>query len=221
MGLDMYLQKAKRVKDVSVEQLVHLNNYFDYLERPEDCQKFSMEEWCGDELGNVNVDLIEDYIAEYIQRYSSWDEEKRYGYKTIFQQIAVWRKANHIHKWFVDNVQDGIDNCESYEVTEKHLQELLNICVRVKKASKLVKGKIQNGYTYANGKMITNFTYGEYIDDPSVAKELLPTDEGFFFGSTNYDQWYMEDVDYTINILNKILKETDFQKEIVIYSSSW
>ena len=24
-------------------------------------------------------------------------------------QIASWRKANAIHKWFVDNVQDGVD----------------------------------------------------------------------------------------------------------------
>ena len=26
-------------------------------------------------------------------------------------QIASWRKANAIHKWFVDNVQDGVDDC--------------------------------------------------------------------------------------------------------------
>lgn len=32
------------------------------------------------------------------------------------------------------------------------------------------------------------------LDDHSRAKELLPTLEGFFFGSTDYDDYYFEDV---------------------------
>ena len=33
------------------------------------------------------------------------------------------------------------------------------------------------------------------LDDHSRAKELLPTQEGFFFGSTDYDDYYFEDVE--------------------------
>ncbi len=36
------------------------------------------------------------------------------GYETEF---IYWRKANHIHRWLVDNVQDGIDDCEEYPVS--------------------------------------------------------------------------------------------------------
>lgn len=50
---------------------------------------------------------------------------------------------------------------------------------------------------------------------------MLPTMEGFFFGSTGYDQWYLADINYTITTLEKVVNETDFKHEIVMYSSSW
>ena len=33
------------------------------------------------------------------------------------------------------------------------------------------------------------------LDDHSRAKELLPTQEGFFFGNTDYNDYYFEDVE--------------------------
>ncbi len=41
---------------------------------------------------------------------------------------AYWRKANQIHKWFVDNVQGGEDNCGEYYVSHEKLKELLTTC---------------------------------------------------------------------------------------------
>ena len=38
--------------------------------------------------------------------------------------IGYWRKANAIHKWFVDNVQEGTDNCGNYYVSREQLSEL-------------------------------------------------------------------------------------------------
>ena len=32
----------------------------------------------------------------------------------IIESVGYWRKANHIHKWFVDNVQNGEDDCKEY-----------------------------------------------------------------------------------------------------------
>ena len=62
---------------------------------------------------------------------------------------------------------------------------------------------------------------GKIIEDDSVACELLPTTEGFFFGSTDYDQWYLEDIESTIEQIAKILETTDFDTEYVIYEASW
>jgi hypothetical protein len=54
-----------------------------------------------------------------------------------------------------------------------------------------------------------------------IARELLPTQCGFFFGSTDYDEYYIEDVKYTIDIITKALETTDFKTQMIYYVSSW
>jgi hypothetical protein len=34
----------------------------------------------------------------------------------ISERVGCWRKANHIHRWFVENVQGGEDDCDEYEI---------------------------------------------------------------------------------------------------------
>jgi hypothetical protein len=46
---------------------------------------------------------------------------------------------------------------------------------------------------------------------------LLPTQEGFFSGSTNYDQWYFDDITFTKETLEKLLVE---EPDADYYSSS-
>lgn len=45
--------------------------------------------------------------------------------------VAYWRKANHIHNWFVQNVQDGVDACQRSYVSAEQLQELVDVCKEV------------------------------------------------------------------------------------------
>ena len=45
----------------------------------------------------------------------------------------------------------------------------------------------------------------QVIDNPALAEELLPTQGGFFFGSTEYDEWYMESVKETHDKLSQLL----------------
>ncbi len=51
----------------------------------------------------------------------------------IIETVCDWRKANHIHDWFVQNCQDGEDDCREGEVTKKQLEELLDILNQIKK----------------------------------------------------------------------------------------
>lgn len=221
MGLDMYLDKVKRVDGATVEDVRYLNEYFGWRRRPAKYRKSTMKDWCGLEHRDIPRELIRAYRPEYIHRYSEWDTEKKYGYSTLFEKAAQWRKANQIHNWFVENVQNGEDDCGLYEVTKEQLQALLADCLAVKKASKLVEGNVLNGYSFKDGKMIRNEEHGYVIEDPSVAEDLLPTTSGFFFGSTDYDQWYMQDIDYTVEKLTAILKDDDFDNWMFAYSSSW
>ena len=51
--------------------------------------------------------------------------------KYIECEAMYWRKANQIHKWFVDNVQDGNDDCKTYYVGDDQLKALHDLCEAV------------------------------------------------------------------------------------------
>ncbi len=49
----------------------------------------------------------------------------------IEEELGYWRKANQIHSWFVQNVQNGNDDCKQYYVDDNKLQELSDNCKAV------------------------------------------------------------------------------------------
>ena len=61
------------------------------------------------------------------------------------------------------------------------------------------------------------------LDDPDLAEELLPTSSGFFFGSTDYDEYYEQELRETVILLTKLLSDTRLNSGNVdfVYTSSW
>lgn len=108
--------------------------------------------------------------------------------------VGYWRKANAIHNWFVKNVQGGVDNCSAYHIPLDYLT--------------LLRAAVQ--------KALSAFDKGDF----ETAKSVLPPTEGFFFGSTDMNAGYREDLVTTLEILNrtdnKAYKGADFY-----YRSSW
>jgi hypothetical protein len=51
-------------------------------------------------------------------------------------------------------------------------------------------------------------------------EDNLPTTSGFFFGSTEYDEYYKQDLEFTITQINKILAKFDDSYSF-IYQASW
>jgi hypothetical protein len=139
--------------------------------------------------------------------------------REIVEEVAYWRKANAIHQWLVDHVQEGNDNCGQHYVREEDLRELLSICTKVLEASELIDGDVTNGYTFKDGKEVPIVEKGKVIKDPSTAKELLPTQDGFLFGGTDYDEWYRDDIEYTKKVLEQLFAEDPDGQ--YYYSSSW
>ena len=145
-----------------------------------------------------------------------------YHWESFFAEVGYWRKANAIHRWFVENVQNDVDDCGRYEVSKEQLESLLETCNKVVENCKLVNGQINNGYTFdENGNKVSILADGQYIEDSGVAEELLPTTGGFFFGSTDYDEYYLDDIKHTVDVVKKVLETTDFNREIISYTSSW
>lgn len=147
-------------------------------------------------------------------------------------EVAYWRKANQIHQWFVDNVQDGKDECKPHYVSIEQLTELRDVCRQVLAASELEPAPVKNGYSVTmDGEQLVKTPIiedGKRIVDPIPASELLPTASGFFFGGTEYDEWYYKDVEYTEKKLTELIaweastrNERGFSEWGFEYRSSW
>ena len=140
--------------------------------------------------GNKKVADLGSYIV-YLSELSSLIDPESFGI-TVNVTVAHWRKANQIHCWFVNNAQDGIDDCKSYCVSKDQLEHLLKICTDI-------------------------LSYR----DKATAKTLLPTMEGFFFGSEDYDEYYFDDLRSTVDQLTRVLNNQEAENVTFYYESSW
>jgi len=62
----------------------------------------------------------------------------------------------------------------------------------------------------------------QIIAQPAMAASALPTQSGFFFGSYDYDDWYMDDLKNTVNQLDKVLASVGPDTWVdFIYRASW
>jgi len=222
MGLDMYLERFPRYKNYGPEKICNYEEWLAWKDDPK-AKGHSFEEWCGGNEKILPNAKDGEYLASFFKtRYYHWDDDHRYPHESVRDHVAYWRKANAVHKWFVDNVQDGVDDCEYHsEVRKDQLAELVSICEEILKNAVLAKGKVQNGWNFKNGKEVPNYEEGLTVINPEVCEDLLPTQSGFFFGSTGYDQYYMEDIRKTYEMCKKALDETDFEKQMLFYRSSW
>lgn len=224
MGLDMYLNRMPRYKNLKVDKIMAIDGYYSWIEAKEKGNEYAdctLKEWCGASIDNISEEAIKFYEKFATVKYYYWDTEHKYGYNQIYESVGYWRKANAIHQWFVDNVQNGVDDCDYYEVSQEQLDNLLHICSLIKEQCRMKKSKIANGEHFENGQWVTDYIDGEYIENPEIAEEYLPTTSGFFFGGTEYDQWYMNKIEDTVKILTKVLQETDFKTQMIVYHSSW
>ena len=124
---------------------------------------------------------------------NNWDGRTFIGKEHIkdFDELIYWRKANQIRKWIVNNCGYPIDG----NVMEYKLTK--------EDLEKLVN----------DCKII--------LDNRDECENIMPTEEGFFFGDTEYDEYYFGDIEYTLHNVEKALSEINFEKEDVFYYEWW
>jgi len=105
MGLDMYLSARKHFEKINWQTL-QANDELSYNSPEAVYPKFN-DLMALTQLTNVATDI---YGAE------------------VTVTCAYWRKANQIHAWFVKNIQNDVDNCGDYYVSQDKLIELLALC---------------------------------------------------------------------------------------------
>lgn len=196
MGLDMYLFRMRKQKNKNFNQVMELK------------EKMNDEKLTSEER---------EEISPYIFHIDM--EVINYSYDDLLKEVYYWRKANAIHKWFVENVQDDEDDCGYYRVTENDLEKLIKdlqeVYISLKDKETI---DIEKTYEYNNEKYIVKLYKKE---DTEVADCVLPTQEGFFFGDTSYNNYYFEMVEQTLNDLRILKNSFDFDNNYLVYSSSW
>lgn len=101
-----------------------------------------------------------------------------------------WRKANFVHRYFTEGWEER--GFESDDVTE---------------------------FPVSKGDLEELLELCEVVlEDKRQAPFVLPTQSGFFFGSTEYDSWYFDDVLYTREQLLELLDDVSDDDEFYYYA---
>ena len=167
-----------------------------YLEVPVDRNDSSHFMRMGDDFIVGDESLMEMVVDLELDDVINVDDcEFRMSDGRLSVQVAYWRKVNAIHAWFVNNFQGGVDECQRSEPVD------------------------------AESLLYLADLCDQVIADPSKADELLPVRSGFFFGPTDYGDYYMDRLAYTSDTLRKVVASCLSNPKLVgkqfIYQSSW
>ena len=107
------------------------------------------------------------------------------------EEVAYFRKVNLLYAYFGERLD--------HEMSFVEKEDLVDIIKRAKQINdQALKG-----------------------DDSwkKLAEELLPCCAGFFFGSTAYDEWYLQDLNDVVEKFTTLLCEWDDKQTYVVYFS--
>lgn len=107
-------------------------------------------------------------------------------------QIGYFRKFNALHSYIVKTFANGVDNCQDIILYKEDVEKIKKVLDDVLEANTEEK-----------------------------AKELLPTQSGFYFGGTDYDEFYFEDVKDAADLMQSFLDNFDFENYQLVYRASW
>jgi|TARA_R100000479_G_scaffold173322_1_gene119203 predicted DNA-binding transcriptional regulator AlpA len=109
----------------------------------------------------------------------------------IEEIFGEFRKFNALHGYVVDNFGGGRDECQ---VIYLDIDDLIQI-----------------------HEMLSLVQESLSIGDKVIAEQTLPPQAGFFFGSTEIDEWYEEAVKEAVEVFGKVIEE----HSIVGYNASY
>lgn len=111
------------------------------------------------------------------------------------EMVITWRKDNHIHNYFTKRLK----NCENSGESDDFKIDLLYSLMAA--ARYLI--------------YVVNTRPDDFIRE---AEEILPTKEGFFFGDTSYDEYYLSSLKELIKELKPLLKSENYNAKFRYWS---
>lgn len=147
------------------------------------------------------------------------------AYKELeIEEIGYFRKVNCLLPFFGYE-----DNCKYLAVTEDQIKELVKVAKELLKKHHAINSSILSYQeilkVYKDNKKkrmeILENMDALWKNFAKIAQENLPTTSGFFFGNTEYNEWYINDLTEIVNVFEKILDSTDFDIDQILMYCWW
>lgn len=196
MGLDQYLY-ARRHVDAGTAELVLKSAK--RLTRFDDEGEYYLPMW---DHGSADIKATARSIIDIAGLAPMMGEESNSGRAAldgtwVSVVCSYWRKANAIHAWFVDNCQDGVDECQESEPV--HPEQLAQLAITCEQALA----------AYQAGRL-------------NEAQQLMTPRPGFFFGGTDLDEYWAENMAWTAAELRRVVNAAIAVGNVeFVYQSSW
>ena len=195
MGLDIYFH-AKSKNEKLREEYNELDvKRRDVYDRYDEAAKKEIEKISGTdtpmEYDDLPAEIIKKLQVEFEGELNEIEGKLDDCYNALYSEVAYFRKVNFLLPYFGYE-----ENCSEIVIDKCEVEELIDDCKRV---------------------LATKDT----DEAESVADELLPTEEGFFFGNTDYDEWYFNDVQRVMDKFTEILNDFDFDENELIMNCWW
>lgn len=135
--------------------------------------------------------------------------------------VAYWRKANHIHGWWMR--ESGIPE-EAWEifnrlpvpVKREQMAHFVEVCKTV--LNTVVRGPI----TAKQDSLTGPYLSFEIISiDKAVARMVFPPVTGFFFGDDEIDWTWVEALDDAVSEISAVLDDPSFLADRFYYYGDW
>lgn len=161
--------------------------------------------------------VAKEFYPEDLQERAIQHIKDNFLSKQTRYQIGYWRKFNALHCYFQSRYEDK-DLIHGVYLYEDEINELISnfeaILEDLKTCPKLDK-EIVVGWNKDGEIKETIQVY-----DSKVALELLSPGKGFCYGSQNIDEYYKDDIEYSLDLFKKCLDLNKKGYEI-IYDASW
>ena len=192
MGLDMYLYRATKKDFADRKNFYAKENAF-------------YKKW-DDILGGFPVkdngwEIDESRLTESQKTdYSNFLREQKVledGKPAIVEsrEIFYWRKFNALHGFIVDTFANGVDECQTIEIGKAGVAKIVSA---LRETARMLKAK--HGL------------------DPT--KLPVKPVGGFFFGSTEIDDYYKRNIEEALEMFDNLLASLS-DEETVFYEASW
>lgn len=177
-----------------------LDIYFEKKNKSYDAEKaVKLEKQIANLDKKYNAAKTEEQKKKIMDKLSPLFDEQKNNIEYI--EVLYFRKVNFLLPFF--NYED---NCSVIQITKEQVEELIKRC-----------------------NQVLDFYIELTMDDKELdefelynnVKDILPTQAGFFFGNTDYNEYYIESVKYVKNDFEDLLNSFDFENEELVMSCWW